>query len=100
MSESLNLRHSGAGDAQSWQAAFDELEMRMDALRQAFLDGVRSFSMTDEAVERIHERFDDLGVQVHRMHCTYPFGGWPGREECRFEPPTPYESDAGSHAGA
>ena len=43
--------------------------------------------MTDEIVERIHARFDDLGEQVHAMHCTYPFGGWPGQEDCRFEPP-------------
>jgi len=45
-------------------------------------------------VERIHARFDDLGEQVHAMHCTYPFGGWPGQEDCRFEPPVPYESEA------
>ena len=61
---------------------------------QAFLDGVRSFTMTDEAVERIHARFDDLGEQLHKMHCTYPFGGWPGQEDCRFEPPVTYDSDA------
>jgi hypothetical protein len=28
------------------------------------------------------------------MHCTYPFGGWPGQEDCRFEPPVTYDSDA------
>jgi hypothetical protein len=94
MSETRNLRHPEPGDAQAWRAAFDELELRMDSLRQAFLDGVRSFNMTDEIVERIHARFDDLGEQIHAMHCTYPFGGWPGQEACRFEPPVTYESDA------
>lgn len=100
MSETRNLRHPEQGDAQQWRAAFDELELRMDALRQAFADGVRSFALTDETVERIHRRFDDLGVQVHKMHCTYPFGGWPGQEECRFEPPVTYESDADGRADA
>lgn len=94
MSETRNLRNPEPGDVESWRAEFDELELRMDQLRQAFLDGVRSFAMTDEIVERIHARFDDLGVQVHAMHCTYPFGGQPGQEECRFEPPVTYESDA------
>jgi hypothetical protein len=55
--------------------------------------------MTDEIVERIHARFDDVGEQLHKMHCTYPFGGWPGQEDCRFEPPAPYDSDAGSGQG-
>ena len=50
--------------------------------------------MTVETVERIHGRFDDLGEQLHKMHCTYPFGGWPGQEDCRFEPPVTYDSDA------
>ncbi len=94
MSESRNLRRADQGDAEQWRAEFDELELRMDALRQAFVDGVRSFTMSDEIVERIHARFDDLGEQLHAMHCTYPFGGWPGREACRFEPPVTYESDA------
>jgi hypothetical protein len=94
MSETRNLRNPGAGDVDAWRAEFDELELRTDALRQAFLDGVRSFTMTDEAVERIHARFDDLGEQLHKMHCTYPFGGWPGQEDCRFEPPVTYDSDA------
>ena len=40
-----------------------------------------------------------VGEQVHAMHCTYPFGGWPGQEDCRFEPPVPYESDAGGDQG-
>ena len=88
MSETRKLRNPEPGDVRRPGAtAFDELELRMDALRQAFLDGVRSFNMGDEIVERIHARFDDLGVQLHEMHCTYPFGGWPGREDCRFEPP-------------
>jgi hypothetical protein len=99
MSETRNPRAPAPGDVQQWRADFDELELRMDALRQAFTDGVRSFTMTDEIVERIHARFDDVGKQVHRMHCTYPFGGWPGQEDCRFEPPTPYESDAGTSQG-
>jgi hypothetical protein len=94
MSETRNLRHPEPGDVEVWRAQFDELELRMDALRQAFLDGVRSFNMTDEIVERIHARFDDLGEQIHGMHCTYPFGGWPGQEACRFEPPITYQSDA------
>lgn len=94
MSETRNLRHPEPGDVESWRAAFDELDLRMDALRKAFLDGVRAFNMTDEIVERIHARFDDLGEQVHAMHCTYPFGGWPGQEDCRFEPPVTYESEA------
>jgi len=94
MSESRNLRHAEPGEAGQWRADFDELELRMDALRQAFNDGMRSFSMTDEVVERIHARFDDVGRQLHKMHCTYPFGGWPGQEECRFEPPVTYETDA------
>jgi hypothetical protein len=50
--------------------------------------------MTDEIVERIHARFDDVGEQLHEMHCTYPFGGWPGQEDCRFEPAVTYQSDA------
>lgn len=95
MSETRDPRHPPSGEVQQWRADFDELELRMDALRQAFTDGVRSFTMTDEVVERIHARFDDVGEQLHRMHCTYPFGGWPGQEECRFEPPAPYDSDAG-----
>jgi hypothetical protein len=94
MSETSIPRHPGTGDVQQWRADFDELELRMDALRQAFTEGVRSFAMTDEIVERIHARFDDVGEQVHRMHCTYPFGGSPGQEACRFEPPVTYESDA------
>ena len=64
--------------------------------RSEVLDGVRSFNMTDEIVERIHARFDDVGEQLHEMHCTYPFGGWPGQEDCRFEPPVTYDSDAAS----
>jgi hypothetical protein len=94
MSETRNLRHPASGDVQQWRADFDELELRMDALRQAFTEGVRSFAMTDEIVERIHARFDDVGEQVHAMHCTYPFGGWPGQEDCRFEPPVSYDSEA------
>jgi hypothetical protein len=94
MSETRNLRHPEPGDLEAWRAAFDELDLRMEALRQAFVDGVRAFNMTDEIVERIHARFDDLGEQVHAMHCTYPFGGWPGQEDCRFEPSVPYESEA------
>jgi hypothetical protein len=94
MSETRNLRHPASGDVQQWRADFDELELRMDALRQAFTEGVRSFTMTDEIVERIHARFDDVGEQVHRMRCEYPFGGWPGQEACRFEPPVTYDSDA------
>jgi hypothetical protein len=94
MSETRNLRNPGPGDVDAWRTEFDELELRMDGLRQAFLDGARSFTMSDEIVERIHERFDDLGEQLHKMHCTYPFGGWPGREACRFEPQVTYESDA------
>ena len=64
MSETRNLRHADEGDVQQWRADFDELDLRMDALRQAFLDGVRSFTMSDETVERIHARFDDVGEQV------------------------------------
>ena len=94
MSETRNLRHPEPGDVEIWRQEFDELDLRMDALRQAFLDGVRSFNMTDEIVERIHARFDDVGEQLHAMHCTYPFGGWPGQEDCRFEPAVPYQSDA------
>ena len=94
MSETRNLRHAEQGDVEQWRGEFEELDLRMDALRQAFLDGVRSFTMSEETVERIHARFDDVGEQLHKMHCTYPFGGWPGREDCRFEPPVAYESDA------
>ena len=100
MSETRNLRHADEGDVQQWRADFDELDLRMDALRQAFLDGVRSFAMTGETVERIHARFDDMGEQLHKMHCTYPFGGWPGQEDCRFEPPVTYDSDAHQPADA
>jgi hypothetical protein len=100
MSETRNPRNPAPGDVDTWRAEFDELELRMDGLRQAFLDGVRSFTMTDETVERIHARFDDLGEQLHRMHCTYPFGGWPGQEDCRFEPPVQYDSDAHKPADA
>jgi hypothetical protein len=94
MSETRDLRNPAPGDVDAWRAEFDELELRMDALRQAFLDAVRSFTMTAETVERIHARFDDMGEQLHKMHCTYPFGGWPGQEDCRFEPPPAYDSDA------
>ena len=94
MSETRNLRHPEPGDVDTWRQQFDELDLRMDALRQAFLDGVRSFNMTDEIVERIHARFDDVGEQLHEMHCTSPFGGWPGQEDCRFEPAVTYQSDA------
>ncbi len=99
MSESRNLRHAEPGDAEAWRAEFDELELRMDALRQTFQEGVRSFSMSQATVERIHARFDDVGEQVRKMHCTYPFGGWPGQEECRFESPPAYESDARGSEG-
>ena len=95
MSETRDLRHPASGEVLQWRAEFDELELRMDALRQAFTEGARAFAMTDEIVERIHARFDDLGEQIHKMHCTYPFGGWPGQEDCRFEPRAPYETDAG-----
>jgi len=94
MSETRKPVRPAHGDARRWQTEFDELELRMDALRQAFTEAIRSFEMTEETVERIHARFDDLGEQVHAMHCTYPFGGWPGQEDCRFEPPVPYESEA------
>lgn len=94
MSETRNLRNPEPGDIDAWQTAFEELELRMDALRQAFLDGVRSFNMSNEIVGRIHARFDDVGEQLHAMHCTYPFGGWPGQENCRFEPPPTYDSEA------
>jgi hypothetical protein len=94
MSETHKPVRPAHGDARRWQTEFDELELRMDALRQAFTEAIRSFEMTEETVERIHARFDDLGEQVHAMHCTYPFGGWPGQEDCRFEPPVPYESEA------
>ena len=100
MSETRNLMNPGPGDVDAWRTEFDELELRMDALRQAFLDGVRAFTMTDEIVERIHARFDDMGEQLHKMHCTYPFGGWPGQEDCRFEPPLTYDSDARKPADA
>ena len=100
MSETRDLRNPAPGDVDAWRAEFDELELRMDALRQAFLDAVRSFTMTDETVERIHARFDDMGEQLHKMHCTYPFGGWPGQEDCRFEPPVTYDSDAHPPADA
>jgi hypothetical protein len=99
MSETRNLRHPAGGDVEKWRVEFDELELRMNALREAYLDGVRSFALDDQAVERIHARFDDLGEQLHKMHCTYPFGGWPGQEDCRFEPAVPYESDAQRPAG-
>ena len=94
MSESRNLRNPTPADVDDWRAQFDELELRMQALRRAFLEGVRSFTMSDETVERIHARFDDVGEQVHAMHCTYPFGGLPGQEDCRFEPAVAYESEA------
>ncbi len=94
MNETRRPGRPPSGEARQWQAQFDELELRMDAFRQAFLEGIRSYEMTEEVVERIHARFDDVGEQVHAMHCTYPFGGWPGQEDCRFEPPVPYESEA------
>ena len=96
MSETRRTSHTAPGDTRRWQADFEELELRMDALRQAFTDGVRSFEMTEETVERIHARFDDVGEQLHAMHCTFPFGGLPGQEACRFEPRVAYESDARS----
>ena len=94
MSETHRPSRPTAGEARQWQAEFEELELRMDALRTAFTEGIRSYDMTEEIVERIHARFDDVGEQVHAMHCTYPFGGWPGQEDCRFEPPAPYDSEA------
>jgi hypothetical protein len=94
MSKTHEPGRRASGEVRRWQEEFDELELRMDALRQAFIEGIRSYEMTEEVVERIHARFDDLGEQVHAMHCTYPFGGWPGQEDCRFEPAVPYESEA------
>ncbi len=95
MSETRDLRQPPPGEVQQWRADFEELELRMDALRQAFVEGVRSFTMTEEIVARIHARFGDVDEQVREMRCRYPFGGWPGREDCRFEPPVTYESEAG-----
>lgn len=97
MSETRKPGHPSSGDVRRWQTEFDELELRMDALRQAFTEAMRSYEMTKEAVERIHARFDDVGEQVHAMHCTYPFGGWPGQEVFRFEPPV--ASDSASRTG-
>ena len=97
MSETRKTGHASSADVRRWQADFDELELRMDSLRQAFTEAMRSYEMTEEIVERIHARFDDVGEQVHAMHCTYPFGGWPGQEVCRFEPPK--ASDSASRTG-
>ena len=46
MSETRNLRNPGPGDVDAWRTEPDELELLRDAMRQAFLDGVRSFAMT------------------------------------------------------
>jgi hypothetical protein len=99
MSESRFLRNPEPVDREQWRAQFDELVLRMEALRQAVLDGAREFNVTEETVGRIHARFDDVGEQWQRMHCTYPFGGWPGQEDCRLEPPITYESDAHRPSG-
>ena len=72
MSETRKTGHASSGEVRRWQADFDELELRMDSLRQAFTEAMRSYEMTEEIVERIHARFDDVGEQVHAMHCTYP----------------------------
>lgn len=97
MSETRKPGHPTSGEVRRWQSDFDELELRMNALRQAFTEAMRSYEMTEEIVERIHSRFDDVGEQVHAMHCTYPFGGWPGQEECHFEPsPAPRHGQARS----
>ncbi len=94
MSETRETGHATSGEVRRWQADFEELELRMDGLRQAFTEAMRSYEMTEEIVERIHARFDDVGEQVHAMHCTYPFGGWPGQEACRFEPPITADSES------
>ncbi len=94
MSESGKAGHNPNAGPREWRADYDELELRMDALREAYTEAIRSFNVDDALVERIHARFDDLGEQIHRMHCSYPWGGWPGQEACRFEPAVPYESAA------
>jgi hypothetical protein len=71
MSETRDLRSPAPADGEDWRLQFDELELRVEGLRRAFLEGVRSF--TD---------------------CTYPFGGRPGQDDCRFEPKVAYDSDA------
>jgi hypothetical protein len=35
--------------------------------------------------------FEELEL---RMDAPYPFGGWPGQQDCRFEPPPTYDSEA------
>lgn len=95
MSETRNPRYAGVEGPEPWQREFDELELRMTALREAYLAAVQSFALGDEQVERLHARFEDLRDQVERLRCMYPFAGVPGREACRTEPAVPYESDAG-----
>lgn len=95
MSETRNPRYPGSEATEPWQRAFDELELRMSGLREAYREAVGSFALDDGLVARLHARFEALREQVERMRCEYPYAGVPGREACRSEPAVPYESDAG-----
>ena len=101
MSETRNLRHPEPGDVEAWRAAFDELDLRMDALRQAFLDGVRSFNMTDEIVESASTRASTTSAS-RSTPCTARIrsADGPGQEDCRFEPPVALRERRGPPAGS
>jgi len=100
MSESRMLRNPEPGERERWRAEFEELEIRVEALRQAVMEGARAFNLDNDVVERMHSRFTEVGDQWQQMRCLYPFGGWPGQEECRVEPHVAYESEAEPQGGA
>ena len=78
--------------AQAVETTLEQIDLVKDIAQKYPADFEMAYSAAD--VERIHARFDDVGEQLHEMHCTYPFGGWPGQEDCRFEPAVTYDSDA------
>lgn len=98
MSESRILRNPVPVDPDDWRSAFDDLDLRIESLRESVLDAARAFNLDQELVERIHSRFAAVGEQWQTMLCMYPFAGWPGKEECRVEPEVAYESEASARS--
>jgi hypothetical protein len=94
VSETRDPRFPQPMGPEQWRATFRELELRIEALRNAVVEAEGSFNMTSEQADRIHARFTEVGEQWEAMRCSYPFGGWPGEDACRVESTVPYESAA------
>jgi hypothetical protein len=94
MSETRNLQHPGPSEPERWREQFRDLEMRMEALREAVQEAAHSFTLGREEVDRIHHRFVEVGEQWEQLRCVYPFDGVPGQDACRVEPEVSYESEA------